>query len=369
MPDAFTRLALKGEPYSLGYQHGKRLASAIADNVEVYFTLFKHYAGLDRRAVLGRTADFARLIGAFDEDLMTEMRGIAEGSGKSLEEIVALNSRTEIMFREGAHPHGECTSMAATPEASLSQHTLIAQNWDWMPRIQPNCVLLDLEQSGKPRVLTFTEAGFVGKIGMNEMGLGLCCNLLVTPQTRPGIPFHVLCRRILDSSSIGEAIGVLMTSESGASGNFLVAHAEGEAVDIEKTPTGVDYLYGPTGVLAHTNHFESRLAVDDQGRKLLPDSILRYCRASKLLGRSVGELEVSTLQAILRDHVNRPSSICRHPDQRSHELERLQTNASIIMDLSDGTMLICKGQPCEGQYQIERLEKDVGEAQMLSPSH
>jgi isopenicillin-N N-acyltransferase-like protein len=46
-----------------------------------------------------------------------------------------------------------------------------------MPRIQRNCVLLDLEQRGKPRVLTFTEAGFVGKIGMNSAGLGLCCNL------------------------------------------------------------------------------------------------------------------------------------------------------------------------------------------------
>jgi isopenicillin-N N-acyltransferase like protein len=367
MSDAFTRLALKGEPYDLGYQHGRRLAAAIADNVEVYFTLFKHYAGLDREAVFGRAADFVRLIGAFDEDLMTEIRGIAEGSGRSLEEIVALNSRTEIMFREGAHLlHGECTSMAATPEASLSQNTLIAQNWDWMPRIQRNCVLLDLEQRGKPRVLTFTEAGFVGKIGMNSAGLGLCCNLLVTPQTRPGIPFHVLCRRILDSSSIGEAIGVLMTSESGASGNFLVAHAEGEAVDIEKTPTGTDYLYGSTGVLAHTNHFESRLVVEDQGRKLLPDSILRYCRAGKLLGRSTGEVEISTLQAILRDHVNRPSSICRHADLRAHELERLQTNASIVMDLSGGVMLICKGQPCEGQYEIETFDERVVEPQPLS---
>jgi isopenicillin-N N-acyltransferase-like protein len=116
MSDTFTRLALKGEPYDLGYQHGRRLAAAIADNAEVYFTLFKHYAGLDREAVFGRAADFVRLIGAFDEELMTEIRGIAEGSGRSLEEIVALNSRTEIMFREGAHLlHGECTSMAATP--------------------------------------------------------------------------------------------------------------------------------------------------------------------------------------------------------------------------------------------------------------
>jgi hypothetical protein len=81
MSDAFTRLALKVESYNIGYQHGRRLAPAIADNVEVYFTLFKHCAGLDGQAVFGRSDDFVRLIGAFDEDLMTEIRGIAEGSG------------------------------------------------------------------------------------------------------------------------------------------------------------------------------------------------------------------------------------------------------------------------------------------------
>jgi isopenicillin-N N-acyltransferase-like protein len=161
-------------------------------------------------------------------------------------------------------------------------------------------------------------------------------------------------------------LGVLLTSESGASGNFLIAHAEGEAVDIEKTPTGTDYLYGTTGLLAHTNHFEWRLTVDDQGHKLLLDSILRYCRAGKLLGRSTGEVEASMLQSILQDHVNRPSSICWHADQRGHELERLQTNASIVMDLSDRVMLICKGQPGEGQYQIERLNEGSAEPHMVS---
>jgi len=133
-----------------------------------------------------------RIIDAFDEDLMAEIRGIAEGPGRSFEDIVALNSRTEIMFKEGAWLlHRECASRAATPEASLSRHTLIAQNWDWMPRIQRNCVLFDLQQSAKPRVLIFSEAGFVGKIGMKSTGLGLCCNLLITPQTRPGVPFHL----------------------------------------------------------------------------------------------------------------------------------------------------------------------------------
>ena len=40
-----------------------------------------------------------RIIDAFDEDLTAEIRGIAEGP-RSFEDIGALNSRTEIMFKE-----------------------------------------------------------------------------------------------------------------------------------------------------------------------------------------------------------------------------------------------------------------------------
>jgi len=66
----FSRLALSGDPYSIGHQYGTQLATATADNLEVYFGLFKHYAGLDRLAVLACASEFVRIIDAFDEDLM-----------------------------------------------------------------------------------------------------------------------------------------------------------------------------------------------------------------------------------------------------------------------------------------------------------
>ena len=247
MSEEFPRLALRGVAYDIGYQHGARLAPAVSDNIGVYFKVFEHYAGLNRSQVLDRASQFTDIIRAFDNDLMDEISGIAEASHHLLEEIVALNSRTEIMFKEGGQLlSAECTSIAISPESAFSSHTLVAQNWDWMPRIQRNCVLLEMERPVKPRILTFTEAGIVGKIGMNGGGLGLCCNLLATPETRPGVPFHLLCRRVQECTTIGQALGVLMTSASGASGNFLVAHSEGEAIDIEKTPSGVDYLYSAT---------------------------------------------------------------------------------------------------------------------------
>jgi isopenicillin-N N-acyltransferase-like protein len=329
----------------------------IRDNIDIYFALFSYYAHLGREEVISRARSFFSIIEQFDKDLMEEMRGIADGSESLLEEIVALNGRTEIMFKDATLQHKECTALAATPEVSAAAHTLIGQNWDWMVGIQKNAVILEIEQEGKPRLLTFTEAGFVGKIGMNRAGIGLCANLLVGPETAPGIPFHVFCRGILNAHSLGEAMGKVIGHKSGASGNFLIAHADGEAIDIETSPKGSDYLYSHSGILTHTNHFETRIAIEDVGRKLFPDTILRYCRSGRFLEKERGRITLETFQEILRDHFNYPNAICRHIDETLPELEQIQTNASMVMDLTDLVMFVCWGNPCTGDYQPLRFSE------------
>jgi isopenicillin-N N-acyltransferase-like protein len=350
--NSFARLHVKGSPHEIGRQHGAAFRAKIQDNVGVYLDLFRYYGKLDRDGVLARARGFVPIVEDFDADLMDEIRGIADGADCALEEIVALNSRTELMFKDGGSNfhHGECTAMAAMPEATADGHMLLGQNWDWMTRIQDNCVVLDIEQKNKPRVLTFTEAGFVGKFGMNEAGLGLCANLLVGAESRPGVQFHLFCRGILNSPTLSEAIGKVYGSQSGASGNYLIAHADGEAIDVEASPNGADYLYDPSGILTHTNHFEGKFADQDQGRKHVPDTVVRYCRSGKLMRRQAGEVTTDTFRAILADHANHPNSICRHPVADAPELERMQSNASLVMDLTEKRLDIAYGNPCRAEY-------------------
>ena len=347
----FARLTLKGSPHEIGRQHGAAFRAKIQDNVGVYFDLFRYYGKLDREGVLARARGFIPIIENFDPELMEEIWGIADGSDSLTEEIVALNSRTEIMFKDGGSNfhHGECTAMAAMPEATADGHMLLGQNWDWMTRIQDNCVVLEIEQANKPRVLTFTEAGFVGKFGMNDAGLGLCANLLVGSESQPGVQFHIFCRGILNCTTLGEAIGTVFGNQSGASGNYLIAHADGEAIDVEASPGGSDYLYDNSGVLTHTNHFEGKFSDQDQGRKHVPDTVVRYCRSGKLMGRQAGRIGFDTFRDILTDHANYPNSICRHPHENAPDLERMQSNASLVMDLTDRIMQVAYGNPCKGQ--------------------
>jgi hypothetical protein len=82
------------------------------------------------------------------------MGGIAEGAELELEEILGLNSRTELIYPDKLTTGGECTAVASLPEATASGETLLGQNWDWNPQLRETTVLLEIERTGQPNVVT-----------------------------------------------------------------------------------------------------------------------------------------------------------------------------------------------------------------------
>jgi isopenicillin-N N-acyltransferase-like protein len=69
-----------------------------------------------------------------------------------------------------------------------------------------------------------------------------------------------------------------------------------------------------------------------------------------LLSRAAGAVDTGGLMAILRDHAERPESICRHPNPALPEDERYETVVSVIMDLHAGRMHAAAGPPCDAGY-------------------
>ena len=68
------------------------------------------------------------------------------------------------------------------------------------------------------------------------------------------------------------------------------------------------------------------------------------------------KIAIADIQEILRDHVGAPDSICRHNDMFEPESKRMQTNFSIIMNLSAREMMYTPGSPCGMEYVPFRLE-------------
>lgn len=349
-------ISLKGSPQDIGFQYGSSCREMIQKNINLYFRLFHHYANLDYQQALQLARKFDPIIQKFDPDLRAEIQGIASGAGVKEDEILALNVRTELMYPDKLAGGGECTSLAALPPATSSGDVLLGQNWDWKPHLKEATVILEIEQPGKPKVITLTEAGLVGKIGFNSAGLGACLNILKAPVERIGLPIHILMRGILNSPRMGEAIAKIVSMDRGSANNCLLAHRDGMAMDFEMAPQILDFFYPQNGILVHTNHFNSdRLKPLDGNLVQYPDTLLRFGKAQqKLLLRS-GKITPEDFKEVLQDHFNYPNAICRHPDGNDPELEQVQTVASFIMNLTKKEVHVCAGPPCQGDYKIFSL--------------
>ncbi len=351
--DKFPLIEVKGDAFECGRQHGEQTVDLIQFNLEGYWRLFEHRTGLGRAAALEQARQYLGPIEGYAPHLLEEMRGISEGAGVSLDEILALNCRTEILSMGTIALCSECTAVFVAPEASAGGHALVAQNWDWSNVLRGGTVLLRIEQPGQPTVLTLTEAGMVGKIGFNSAGVGVMTNFLRHDHRRVGVPFHVILRDALDAPRLGLAVAAVYRDARADSGNYLLAHAGGEAIDLEATPSDVGFLYPDDGLLVHTNHFITpRLRAGDVGIVESEHTLLRYGRAVHMLRAQVGRITVETLKNVFRDHFNRPYSICRHPDPGLAEIERGATLASMIVDLTTGQMHLTVGEPCQGDYYI-----------------
>lgn len=349
--DGFRLIKVEGNAFERGRQYGEQTANEIKANLEGYWRLFEHRTGLGRAAILEQVWQYLAPIQDYAPHLVEEIRGIAEGADVSLDEILALNCRTEILSMDTIPAYGECTAVFVAPEASADGHTLVAQNWDWANVLRGGAVLLQVEQPNVPTVLTLTEAGMVGKIGLNSAGVGVMTNFLRHDHRRVGVPYHLILREALNASRLGLAVAAIYRGARADSGNYLLAHTDGEAIDLEATPSDVGFLYPRDGLLVHTNHFVTpRLQAGDVGIAPSEHTLLRYGRAIRLLRAQVGQITVETLKEVFRDHFNRPYSICRHPHPNLPEIERSATLASAIVDLTFGEMYVTVGEPCEAKY-------------------
>ncbi|MFB3737489.1 MAG: C45 family autoproteolytic acyltransferase/hydrolase [Candidatus Velamenicoccus archaeovorus] len=346
-----------GKPGDRGRAYGAQAAERVRRSVQLYARVFERYAGLSWDEVRERARAFTEPIDRYDPAALPELEGIAEGAGLHPDDLLALNVRTEVMFGMGLPPR-ECTAVVALPDATTDGHTIVAQNWDWKPETRETCVLLACAPDDGPAFATVVEAGLLAKTGMNEAGIGLATNALVSDRDRgePGVPYHLILRRILQATSFAEAANAVFRPERASSANYLIAHRDGEALDLEAAPgraAETCLLWPERGVLAHANHFQStRFLFQDAGlADDGADSLVRQHRAERAMHEGAGGLSVPAVQDALRDHFDHPSSVCSHPKPGTDAVEDYATIASVVMDLTEHVMWVTEGPPCEGAYE------------------
>ena len=352
MKDFFPIIDLKGKHYEMGKTHGRILAKEIQTNLQLYFMMFRGVTGLEPEQCLKHTG---RILDVMQEDaphLLEEMEGIAHGADLPLQEILFLNARSELMSmgRSPASPPGECTAIGLTGERTISETPLLAQNWDWHERVRQTTAVFRIQPAQGPRAVFLAEAGQVGKIGVNENGVGVLLNILIIEGMRYGLPIHVLLRRILEAGDTAEAVALIENADRAGASHFLIGDKSGDIKGLELMPQTLKKIVPAEGALVHTNHYcDADLEKKDVGRLIMPDSFARLDRAQALISKH-RRWDDQRLAEIFTNHDDAPGSICRHARAEDEEYFRVDTIASCIIDLAGSKMRVSYGQPCGAPY-------------------
>lgn len=127
-----------------------------------------------------------------------------------------LNARSEIMLttqdsiKTGTQPL--LLEGCSTFGQVYNDQVWAAQNWDWSSNQKEQLVHLFIEPEGKPRCHIMTEAGLVGKIGLNEYGVTVNLNAIKAKDLEmSNLPLHVLLRLPLEHRSRLSAISTIQS--------------------------------------------------------------------------------------------------------------------------------------------------------------
>lgn len=351
-----------GAPYEIGLAHGTQAKEQVKVSIETYRAMFWDYSNIKWEDACAYARTFIPTIDAYDADYMEEIRGIADGSGYGIDEILALNVRSEIVLQGGqvaSALDGGCTSFVFTPQMTETGTTILGHNWDWKMTEQAGCAILSIKQVNKPDILMVTEAGIIGKVGFNSAGIGVALNALASDQRVEGtvLPLHIAMRGMLDSWNLSDMVRQATSVNLACCAHFMIASSKGEGMSLEVGPADFDALYAEDGYLCHTNHFITPrlMYVKDTTRIALPDSFQRLGRIRTMIKALERKVSVSDIKRMLADHTSYPDSICRHEDMCEPEGKRLGTIFSIIIEIERGEMYFAPGAPCCNDYTLMKL--------------
>jgi len=282
-----------------------------------------------------------------------EMRGLAEGANVAFDDLTVVNAM-EAVTMDALHLV-KCTSMALNQERTSNGTVLVAHNEDWVPEDEPDVYIVIAHPEKEPSFIAMTYGGLLPNIGFNSHGIAQCCDSVYPTDSRIGIPRVIVSRAVLAAKTPSEAIRRTLIRQRAAGYNHLLAHESGEIYSVEVSARQFAILYAEDGVMVHTNHY-----VDSQMRKIEsePDELIatriRYFRAQRLLNQT-REHSIKSLQAIQKDHINYPDSVCNHSTD-GDPLDREKTVTALTMDLTNRRMCATWGNPCENMFATFQLE-------------
>jgi len=343
-------LEVAGNSFDRGKQYGETKKESI-DLLVNY--LYESYSKnkKTKEFILEHVRKHIPYIKEYSQEIFEEIQGIAEGSGKLLEEIIMIHMHEE---KSGFSSHN-CTTLASTGKATSKGETLIGQTWDISKNLceVSGAFLLKEKINKSLSTLAYTYAGMIAGAGINSAGISLVWNSVPRLDIKIGVPTYIIIAEILRQKKIGDALASIFRAKRAGCFNFLIVDKT-ELYSIEATPNDVGIIYS-NDYLVHSNHyitekFEKKQDIAKVAKEYSASTLIRYNKISSLLKDKYGSINLDSFKEFMCDHTNYPESICRHPDPDKEKEKRIISCSSFIMLPSNQEIWITNGPACENNF-------------------
>jgi hypothetical protein len=349
---------LEGGPFERGLLLGKLAGEAVRSNIHEFWK-FADSQGLRRSSVLSRKLE------GLDTDGKDYLKGLAQVSGTSYEDLLAFN------LLKGRLSPDECTVMIAMKDSTATGKTTVLKNSDkvgseklvgnnFYRHKEINVLVVEKPDNGN-KFAAVAAAGEISiKMGMNDKGVVTGSNIARTTELRErkveisqvrALDRGWLMREGIVRGSSAEEASKFVTSEIMKSPMSTPGNIEfidrGTAIIIEGSYDRLAVQKLNSGVAARSNRF---FVLHDLNDPQDLSSYVRYVRANQLLMENKGRINPEKLVEFSQDHENGPgpNSICRH-----HSDFRSETSlAAAVMEIDSQSPLksrfyVALGKPCQ----------------------
>jgi predicted choloylglycine hydrolase len=339
-------LNLTGSPYEIGFKHGRQLRELIAGYYSYCCMILNESSEQIQEEILYKVEDGLR--NAYPEAL-EEMRGIADGSKLTYEQILLMNFTSEVRSQLSSG----CTGFTAVENATKSKQPIMGKTRDMGSQLFfPFQIGMKIRTSDETNI--FLAEAFSGMAvtgcGMNNHGLGLALNVIISitdTDDTIGVQRAFLARLILEKCrSVEEAIKYCSMHDTAYQGvNFLLCDSQGDSALIEKSHCHQAIIRAEDGVLASTNYFQNP-KMQEFSTIIGGSSKARLDRMTVLLQSDIGQIDLAVAKKFLRDHSYGLDnlSICRHTPMR------VNTVQAYILEPYSKTIYIADGHPCQSRF-------------------
>jgi hypothetical protein len=324
-----------GSHREVGYAIGRRFAERIHQALDGYAFLQKQLLPY-HHSEQGQAAyrEFLELHWARYPNYLAELEGLAEGAGRSFEELFLVNLRGEYAgtLRQARTGCFDCVLVTGGT-------ALIGHNEDAAPSFEGKTYLVRAQIRGKPGFAAVCYPGFLpgNAFGFNRAGVCFSVDNVRPKGVRVGIGRHFLARSLLEARSLRDAIDrITISGRASGFGYSIGSVPEGRVVYVETAPEA-HHVVEVRGWYVHANHYRELATVE---QIVAESSRSRVEKACALLRKNPAP-DTASVRSILGDQGDEVYPIFR----TARAPDALMTLHTALFDLEARQLEIYSGHP------------------------